>query len=79
MITFETNNNAQMIIDQKEPDGAVIVTRVTADGTTERRDLIEPGEMVMLINLFRYVKDNDIKNDFINPHGAVTDRDSRVL
>jgi hypothetical protein len=24
----------------------------------------------MLLNLYRYIKDNDIQNDFINPNGA---------
>ena len=34
---------------------------------------IPAGDMVMLINLYKYVKENDIQNDFINPHGKNTD------
>ena len=30
---------------------------------------IPAGDMVMLVNLYKHIKENDIQNDFINPHG----------
>lgn len=30
---------------------------------------ISNGNMVMLFNLYQYIKRNDIQNDFINPYG----------
>ena len=30
---------------------------------------ISNGDMVMLVNLYQYIKRNDIQNDFINPYG----------
>jgi hypothetical protein len=34
-----------------------------------KTEFIPNGDMVMLINLYRYIKDNDIQNEFINPNG----------
>jgi len=31
---------------------------------------ISEGDFVMLINYYRYIKDNNIKCDFINPYGG---------
>lgn len=47
---------------QKDHDGTVIVS------SAGREDYISNGDMVMLMNLYRYIKDNDIQNDFINPY-----------
>ncbi len=62
-LTYEVNNGGILEIVQKDHDGTVIVS------STGRVDHISNGDMVMLINWYRYVKDNDIQNDFINPNG----------
>lgn len=59
LIYFVNNNNGVLKIAQEEPDGTVTVDDLE----------IPPGDMVMLINYYRYIKENDIQNDFINPNG----------
>lgn len=71
-LTYFTNNNGTMEILQSEPDGKVIVHTFHnySDFSDTTNDIeISAGDMVMLINLYRYIKENDIQNDFINPGG----------
>lgn len=71
-LTYFTNNNGTMEISQNEPDGKVIVHTFHGynDFSDTRNDIeIPAGDMVMLINLYRHIKGNDIQNDFINPNG----------
>lgn len=70
MISFDVNNGGRLCLEQAAHDGYIRVTSRDAGGAVIRADAIEPGDAVMLVNLYRYVKDNDIKTDFINPHGA---------
>lgn len=67
-ITFDVNNNTTLIFEQEKHDGNVVVK-------TEKdiKDIITPGDFVMLLNLYQYIKDNDIQNDFINPRGKNTE------
>lgn len=44
-------------------------------GNLEERELIDEGDFVMLINYYRYIKEYDIKNDFINRNGINNDED----
>mgnify|MGYP001294278103 CR=1 FL=1 len=67
MIKIEVNNERVLQISQKE-DGAVLV-ETGANNSVDRRFIIEEGDMVMLVNYFRYIKENDIQCDFINPQG----------
>ncbi len=62
-LTYEINNGGTLEIVQKDHDGTAIVS------SAGRADYISNGDMVMLMNWYRYVKDNDIRNDFINPNG----------
>lgn len=71
-LTYLVNNNGIMKISQKEVDGAATVH--TFHGANDFSDTtndieISAGDMVMLVNFYRYVKENDIQNDFINPNG----------
>lgn len=71
-LTYFVNNNGTMEITQDKPDGKVIVH--TLHGSNDHSDItdsieIPNGDMVMLINLYQYIKRNDIQNDFINPYG----------
>lgn len=67
MLSFNTNNNRKLTIAQSVHDGNVTVTRGNVMET------ITAGDFVMLLNLYSYIKDNDIQNDFINPHGKNTE------
>lgn len=59
-LTFDTNNCGILTVEQKEHDSYVQVS------TGEK---ISAGDFVMLLNYYRYVKNNDIQNDFINYWG----------
>lgn len=69
MISFDVNNERTLRLTQQNHDGTVSVETYDGKGELEDSLKISNGDFVMLINLFRYVKDNDIQNDFINPHG----------
>lgn len=64
-LEFLINNNRIMRLLQNKSDGDV-----TVHVSPEEDDIhISNGDMVMLINLYQYIKSNDIQNDFINPYG----------
>lgn len=67
---FHVNNNGKIRLIQEGKDKGIIVEQADASGNVTRRDYIEPGEMVMLINYLLYTRDNDIRNAFINPYGT---------
>ena len=67
-IELNVNNGATLFLTQVSADGDTIVNRFDGDNMTT--DLaISAGDMVMLLNFYRYVKSHDIQNDFINPYG----------
>lgn len=71
-LTYFVNNNGTMEITQDKPDGKVIVHTFhdSNDYSDTTNDIEIPnGDMVMLVNLYQYIKRNDIQNDFINPYG----------
>ena len=71
-LKFLTNNNGTMETTQNKIDGEVTihVFHWFNDFSKTKDDIkIPAGDMVMLINLYRYIKENDIQNDFINPCG----------
>lgn len=71
-LTYFVNNNGTMEITQDKPDGKVIVHTFydSKDSSDATGDIEIPnGDMVMLVNLYQYIKSNDIQNDFINPYG----------
>ncbi len=67
-ITFDINNNTTLTFEQEKHDGNVFVK-----SDKDIKDIITPGDFVMLLNLYSYIKDNDIQNDFINPYGKNTE------
>lgn len=67
MLSFNTNNNRKLTVSQSVHDGSITVTRGNVMET------ITAGDFVMLLNLYSYIMDNDIQNDFINPHGNNTE------
>ena len=68
-LSFKTNNAGILNMIQHEIDGKVIVKRLEKDKGYKTITIIPAGDMVMLVNMYKYIKENDIQNDFINPHG----------
>ena len=60
-----------MRISQERADGEIAVATAERYQSTSPSDtlLIPPGDFVMLVNLYKHIKYNDIRNDFINPYG----------
>jgi len=67
-LIFEVNNGGTLFLTQVSRDGDTMLTKYDGDRMTYET-AIPAGDMVMLLNLYRYVKENDIQNDFINPYG----------
>lgn len=72
-LSFKTNNNGILNMIQHEIDGKVIVKRLEKDKSYKTITTIPAGDMVMLINMYKYIKENDIRNAFINPNGKNKD------
>lgn len=68
-LSFKANNNGIMNMIQQEVDGAVVVKRLEKDNGYKQIAEIPAGDMVMLVNMYKYIKENDIRNDFINQYG----------
>ena len=68
MLKFNVNNKGILTVEQSSPDAAVTVATIR-DGKAENNYTILNGDFVMLLNLYQYIKNNDIQNDFINPYG----------
>ena len=69
---FTINNNGALVLSQSREDGPVTCSvwynyGQPGQGCTAR--MIDAGDMVQLLNMYRYIKDNDIQNDWINPNG----------
>ena len=76
-LSFKTNNNGILNMIQHELDGKVIVKRLERlekDKGYKTITSIPAGDMVMLINMYKYIKENNIQNAFINPDGKITER-----
>lgn len=68
-LSFNINNGGKMELAQDKHDDVVLILEKFANGENRIVDGIRPADMVMLINLFRHIRSNDIQNDFINPNG----------
>lgn len=75
-IILEVNNGNTLFLDQVSKDGDTIVSRYDGDKMTYEYT-IPAGDMVMLLNLYRWTKENDIQNDFINPYGKNKEEDTK--
>lgn len=60
---FNVNNNQVLTVTQDHPDSWVYVETLESDYR------IAPGDFVMLLNYYNYIKSNDIQCDFINYNG----------
>jgi len=63
---FNVNNERKLTLSQEKPDAPVLV-----DTNEYPSYNIPAGDMVMLLNYYRFVKDHNVQCDFINPHGTV--------
>lgn len=73
-LSYNVNNGGTLELIQRGHDGTVLVCDSNASEETDKEsNYIPAGDMVMLINLYRYIKDYDIQNDFINPNGKNKD------
>lgn len=68
MIELEVNNQRVLQLTQPYQYNDIEVTTHNKKDYEESYN-IPAGDMVMLLNYYRYVKDNDIQCDFINYHG----------
>ncbi len=73
-ISFDVNNGGKMKLIQRRHDGTCLISTEDSKGfptgnLTDDMAYISNGDMVMLLNYWIYVKENDIQNDFINPNG----------
>ena len=64
-LTYNINNGEVLQLIQRGHDGTILIS----DNSMSKTEFILAGDMIMLINFYRYIKDNDIQNDFINPYG----------
>lgn len=72
VIKLNINNGQELYITQTSADGDAIINKWDGDSMTYEYS-IPAGDMVMLLNMYRYIKENDIQNDFINPYGKNKD------
>lgn len=63
-ISFDVNNGGKLEVCQAKHDGSISVNIRESEKFN-----ISAGDFVMLLNFYKYVKDNDIHNDFINYYG----------
>lgn len=68
-LTAQTNNGEMLVFFQAEDDATIHVNRWDGKGNAEHTASIPTPDFIMLYNFYRYVKENDIRNDFINPNG----------
>lgn len=71
-IEIDINNGGKLKVYQSDTDkirGGVSLEDIDSNGNVGRRDLIDEGDFVMLMNYYRYIKDYDIKDEFINING----------
>lgn len=61
--TFLVNNGGVLRMFQEQTDGPVLVYK-EPDG---EQYLIQPGEMVMLLNYYRAAKSGAVESEFISP------------
>lgn len=79
-IEISIKNNRTIRFSQTDVDKircGVALETISANGEVERRDFIGEEEIVNMVNRYRYVMDNDIKDDIINPTGFHDEEDSK--
>ena len=70
MIEIEVNNNRTMVFSQPQ-QYEDIYCQIGENNNIDTEIKISAGDMVMLINYYSYIKNNNIQCDFINPSGKI--------
>lgn len=73
-LSFKINNAGILNMIQHELDGKVVVKRLEKDKGYKTITTIPAGDMVMLVNMYKYIKENNIQNAFVNPNGKIIER-----
>ena len=73
-LSFKTNNNGIMNMIQHELDGKIVVKRLEKDKGYKTNTCIPAGDIDMLITMYKYIKENNIQNAFVNPNGKIIER-----
>lgn len=73
-ITFKVNNGDILTFAQEQHDGPVSLYHFNP----AQASIIPAGDMVMLANLYRYVKRYDIADSFINPAGQNVEKGGAI-
>lgn len=80
-LTFFVNNNGTMEFTQNKPDDSVVIHTFHGANDFDKHEndvTISAVDMVQLINYYRYVKEHNIENDFINLDGGIK-MEERIL
>lgn len=59
---FKVNNGRTIEVFQAREDGPVYVTTYSSKGDEEDCEIISPGDFVMMLNWYRYQKENGNEN-----------------
>jgi hypothetical protein len=77
-LSFNVNNGHTLSLTQRQHDGSTLIQVENEAGHTEyiadSEAFISPGDMVMLINYYRYIKRYNIQHDYINPTGKAVEQ-----
>lgn len=77
-IKLPINNEMFIKVTQTESDkirNGIGIKTIDKQNNIERSDLISESDFVMLMNYYRFIKDNDIYDEFINQNG-INNKDS---
>lgn len=69
MIVFNVNNKQKRILKQHKSDECVYTYTRDSKGNKTDEFKISNGDFVMLLNYYKYIKEKDIRCDFLNPKG----------
>ena len=72
-ITFDVNNGEALELKQDKHDGPIMISS-GLPGRLGSSCIVPAGEMIQLVNLYRYVKRYNIADSFINPDGQNVER-----
>ena len=68
-ISFNINNGGKVVLTQSKHDKNVIVKSIDNKDKVYDNYTINNGDYIMLLNYYKWIKDNDIQCDFINCNG----------
>lgn len=73
-IELNAGGGTTLFLTQTSADGDTMLSKYDGDNSTFEC-AIKAGDMVALLNFYRYIKRNDIRNKYLNPNGRNADED----